>query len=365
MSHILGKLQIERGILPVLLLLLLGCNKPEAFQSYLSYDTLYLDTDTLLTGQALDYELYVSGSDTFFVAGDHVNNAIHFYSLTTQKRIRSVFYERDGPDFVPGIVSFQVVDDSTILVQANPYIVITDYQGTVLKRYNVASGDQIKNYDPGKGQLINDSPYQSYEPSKNWYYMVQRSTDHLNDVRVTITAIDLQQDTLYHFDLPEILFLKTHTQRTNIGVTALSDSFIFNIRGLSDVFLFKEGELHRFDQVDSRFTINEIAPSQAGMSFNEFYYSINFSPVYYDSAGSDYYAVHYSGEETPDGITFTNYLRVINENFELINEFEIGQKLFPKPAHLGNAVYFLLWKPKSENPFPLVRVTYHKNDRAP
>lgn len=347
-------------ILFLFIFLLSSCSTTEKPEVTLSFSNFYLDSDTVKAGLALNAEIYISNQDTFFVTNDMANHALHFYSLRNGSRATSIFFDKDGPNFIPTFSSFSILNDSSILIQAHPYIVITDFNGSVVKRYNLTRSDQIKGYDPSRHLLVNVSDAFSYDRKRHWFFMELRNQSPANPTQ-KIAAIDLQQDSLRLFELPEIPFLETHIWRNDLAITALPDFFLFNIRGLSDIFVYHQGsELTVHDQLASEYTPAQIPPYKAGMDLNNYLYSLSFGPIYYDSIGSQYYGVHFSGEETEEGISLTTYLRVISKEFKLIGDFAIGDEIKPIPTYIGNSIYFFLIEPKTENPIPLVKVTCHR-----
>jgi len=132
-------------------LFIIGCNtnpknmefdaSPRKYERKITLDPV--DTIRIAIGQSTNVfshyisKTTVSGNDYLGVVNENTNN-LEFYALSSKAENFSIKFQQEGPNGVKTIKSFEILDDSTILIGGSyrREMYICDYSGNVLKRIN-------------------------------------------------------------------------------------------------------------------------------------------------------------------------------------------------------------------------------------
>lgn len=348
------------AIVLALIITSISCNNKEYTKgSFLTFDTLYLDTKTTQVGQLSGRVIYPTSTDTMLIAADYINKAIHIFSLSSELITKSIYFDKEGDEGIPSFARINVLNDTTILIDGFNMFYLVDWDGRIKKTYRHRTSGDIIGLDPSKGEIRRFNVEQVYDRKRNWFYMGYLDYEK-KGFTPQIVALDFDTDSLHYFDIPDIPYLQNRVNFKEYNITATPNGFVFNIKGLSSIYsyTFSEGfNVHHESQ--SGYTINEAPRFKEGMDKKAYQYLILFWPLQYSIENDLYFGVHYRGELAEEEKLFYSYLRVISYDFKLVDEFPLGNDFFPKPIYFENSVYFFLKNPKTENPIPIVKVTYH------
>jgi hypothetical protein len=203
-------------------------------------DTLYLEKDTL-TRSLPDEFTYLEQNGKRYLFG-YSRLRLYQYEYTTGKLLKTVYFDREGPDGIGSFVSGSLItEDGIFFISDQKHIVHTGFDGKVLGRYplpevpeerlavnfSAVNGNKMS-YDKEKKQLIlADVPFVLKEPNmgyENWVWRYDLGKRSAEPIPFKYPEIYRQ-----HYDDPELgIYSHTFLDFKNLHVVSfpVTDSLL-------------------------------------------------------------------------------------------------------------------------------------------
>lgn len=336
-------------------LLLVSCSI-ENKQSHL-IDGLRLETQSI----NLSHEDYLLGSHPALnkIVGfdslltlDVVSNALVLFDMNSQKALRKIQLEKEGPNFFEGYILDADIVGQNLLTLGDHYFTISSLDGTVKFREKVSELDSIFPFRPlGFSRIDNESILLSKWPESAMF------ANKRDNRRVPIFAVYNWSKGEYRnlpIYAPEEALLQDSTKGFFEGLSRhsfikLDSKVIFSFKFSSKIYLYdlkdsalkvSQGEFVHIPNIREAFPSNQIRDVKA--TTNYLYNGVQFSDIAYDEKNKRFVRVGSEYITNEDGTNNdVRYLMLLDQNLNKIEEFMINDKIFDKPIVSNGITYFI------------------------
>ncbi len=296
----------------------------------------------------LYYTSYVATIDgnEIFIGYNNQLHSFDLFNLDEGNFVKQILLEHRGPNGIPNIGKFVACEDR-IMVKANPYYAVLDFNGVVLnkiKPIDLFLEQNIRNYTLGRGISMSNTNTLCYDCTNELLVIPVYPTLLQNDPGYYessfMALIDLEKLSLKIIDLPYPEIFRTGKFYGNLdrpNFILKNDSIIFNYRNSSKIYIYvlKSGKTIIFNILSSN-SKNESDPisyeslSDIKKIIRHEGTSLQFHPVKYDPHQNLYYRVHNARAEKGKMLmSAKSYLTIINDDFDKISEYVLPGSFFP------------------------------------
>ncbi|GCC50875.1 hypothetical protein SanaruYs_10940 [Chryseotalea sanaruensis] len=285
----------------------------------------------------------MDGKDVF-VGYNHTTHALDFFDFTNKKFLKSIAFQKEGPNAIPTAGSFAVNKDFITIIYGNAFIYFLNHEGTVLKKIKF---DQLEGMEG-----LSLSPL---ELTYGNYSKLSFSDDNVLTLPV-YKAVKRLNDDFYE----QLYILDIHFDGLNIANTLITCSFpslfkdnfygdldlpyvdrsngklVYNFPISSTVYQIAKNddssthnviELNKTDDTD----IPPLSKSSysTGERVNYFFNSPRYFYPIFDPYRELYYMVRKNKTESLQKKHEESYLMIFNSEFEYLDSIKLSSKLTP------------------------------------
>lgn len=331
-------------------------NVVEATSSYSKIPTMDIDSISIQMGE---YGLFyypinsVSnvGGTRYYFGWNENTLSLDVVDLDKSKYLKSIFFERQGPNGIGDIKGFTAVSFDSIFFMSSQYIMHADSTGKIVNKWGINDRNQFEGFDANKHNLTTEETFNIFYdsnsnklyaklhyPNYSWCdpslkYFSERFIGELDLKSLTFKELDVFYPEEYqsHFfgfrDIPAVTF--DSNGFINYTFSISSNLYQYSIRtgetkvfgGTSDFTNNHAGELG----------IDQCRDTPEGLKHNLL--NVKYFHIHHDSYRGLYYRFH-SGEvpEIKNNGKYSAYndkplfLTIFDEDLKKISELEVDNK---------------------------------------
>lgn len=340
-------------------LCLSGCNKApkqviiiDVDEAISRFDTISIEINSDLMGK---YERWSISQDKMFVAYHHLLHKIDVFDLSKNEFSHSINLEREGPNgilFVNDVLKIGnefLIDGNNFFYRINQGGLITskkDLRELQIDGYTFQSkspGPQIGNFN----EISIDYEKQCvYKPI--YKYLDNGVLDFKSPFMCSIDIADWKV-VVFEIEYPQ-LFIENYPNIGFLGSSYLhanEDLFICQFPGLNTIFTYKKGNKTSMAYEPEIFNKNSMNIKLDDYGTDPFWAEVKgrkLSPRYlnikYDHRYNSYFRMHKTRAKSDDMFDADYFLVKMNNNFETVAQYNLGNIFSPLFHVLDGEVYF-------------------------